>query len=370
MKNIAFIVFLFSLTGCATYKPLYPTDYQGATAIVADTFERKGTGSANFYYLKSYNGNSAINAINTTNAASQGKGSVIHPRGAKRTLPTTEAKFNLAGQVHHSAPIGYLFNANSNYLIEGDITLTPEPSKVYLVKGYLSETYSAVWIEDIDGNIISDIIENLDAESPNALAHKETVLARKAKKNSQSEIAIFSNISGGEPADIVLMKLGAPDRITETESNFFLSRPAKTIYHYDKLGTISFISGNTMYVESISPKALSTNIDSNRLRFQLDNYDAAMLQNFAKEFFSSDITDTASLDIVAEKIWVNREAEDDREIDALSWFCKSLAKSSNARYSQLLSKLANDAKSDKLKRYARLSLESLPDEEAEQFEIK
>lgn len=370
MKKIIFVFSYLLLTGCVSYKPVISADYQGETAVIADTFERKGMGKANFYYVSSYNDTTVLNAISNTDVASSGKGSVIHAQGASRKVPITTAKLKLVGQVHHSAPIGYMFNANSNYIVTGDITFSPEPSKVYLVKGHLSEAYSAVWLEDVSGNIVSNVVEKLGADTEQGQFEKQAMKERRAYENTASTIAVFSNISGGETSEIVQLKLGKPNSVTKTDSNIFLGRPAKTTFHYDQLGTVSFTGKHTMYVDSVSAIVQSALIESSELRYQLQTYDSARLQHFAKNLYTADLSDTTSLDMVGTRIWLGRDTDDAHEVDALSWFCKSIAKSRNPRYRILLSTLAEHAKSDKLKRYARSSLHALPIEDVESFDFK
>lgn len=369
MKKIIYAFLILLLAGCVTYKPLIDKNYQGETAVIADTYEPQGRGYANFYYVSSYNENPVINAINTTETASQGKGAVIHARGASRKIKTDKARFKLVGQVHHSAPIGYLLNADENYIVAGEIDFSPEPSQTYLVKGYLSKAYSAVWIEDIAGSIVSDIVEELGSDLDQAQSVKNSVFAKHKLAKKDSKLAILSNIKSGETKEIVELKLGKPDSVSEIESNFFSGRPAKTVFQYEQIGTVTFVTGPTLYVESISPMVQSALVDTSELGYQLKTYESDRLQHFAKSLYSKNLTDITSLDMIAARIWISRETENDIEIDALSWLCKALGRSQNGRYSTFLTELSKSAGSKKLKKYALANLKMLPNADSEQFDV-
>ncbi|WP_444997732.1 hypothetical protein [Aliikangiella sp. IMCC44359] len=64
---------------------------------------------------------------------------------------------------------------------------------------------------------------------------------------------------------------------------------------------------------------------------------------------------------------VNRYVNDNYTVDALAWLCKVIIKHKNPRYKDLLKKVADEARSRKLRRYAKRALESLPSHEVEQF---
>ena len=75
----------------------------------------------------------------------------------RRVLPQ-EAVFEIVGRTGYAAPIQSF--TNKVYEVKGDVTFTPQERTVYVVKGTLGESYSAVWIEEKEtGNLIGEKIE-------------------------------------------------------------------------------------------------------------------------------------------------------------------------------------------------------------------
>ena len=85
------------------------------------------------------------------------------------------------------------------------------------------------------------------------------------------------------------------------------------------------------------------------------------MKEAAKTICNSSSRDPALLDVVnAELIRGYTEKAKDRDHeDTMAWLCKALGASKDIRYAETLRKVAREAKSEKLRRYAAKSLENL-----------
>jgi hypothetical protein len=363
MKIIFAGIMSLLIAGCVSNTPSLPEEYNGAIATIDDSFERQNRSKANIYYLKKINGKNIDNALNATSAASYGKGSLLVAVGSSRSIPAEPLKLQLVGQVFSSAPIIALANAGKNYSVEGELEFTPEKDKRYVVNGSLSEDYSAVWIEDTNGNVVSRLIEKKSSSYvPTQKSNEKTV------EKALSREELFLNLSGGESESLVISKFGEPDSTSKYEGNIFSERPPTVTYKYNDLGDIQFIArkNQPLFIDKVTPIVQPAK-DIASVKMQLST-SGSTLQSLAKGFLNQGvITDTGILDLFAEKIWEERGTQDPYMADSLAYLCKTLAKSGNARYNQLLQTVADTAGSNRLKRHAKSSLELLPKTEAEQF---
>lgn len=159
MRKLSIIIAIFILTGCVLHHRPLPDNYAGDTAMIADSFLRLSEGGANMYFIKSINGKPILNSVITSGDASYGQGLKLRALGETRRVLVKELTLHLVAEVYNSAPIVSIFTAGSNYIVEGSIRFTPKVNEKYIVKGKLTKNYSAVWLEDINGNIVSDTIE-------------------------------------------------------------------------------------------------------------------------------------------------------------------------------------------------------------------
>lgn len=67
-------------------------------------------------------------------------------------VPAKSGVYTIVGNSRYFPPIFQL--TNSIYRISGDIAFTPEPNKIYVVKGEMNEQHSVIWIEENDTGII------------------------------------------------------------------------------------------------------------------------------------------------------------------------------------------------------------------------
>ncbi|WP_196138210.1 hypothetical protein [Aliikangiella sp. G2MR2-5] len=364
MRVLGILVLSLLIAGCATYARLLPKDYKGAVASIDDSFQRQSLSNANFFYIKLIDGKPIYHALVASSQASAGKGSRLITMGESRNVPVRPVKLYIVGQVHHAAIIGSILNSETNYIVEGEFEFTPEKDAKYLVNGSLSKDYSAVWIEDVNGNVVSNIIE----KSSSSYVPKARMKDRSEKKKP-SRKELFHNLTGGESERLVVSKIGNPDKVFKNEGNFFSGRAPNVTYEYDSLGKIQFSARDDipLFIDKVIPIVKwSGNISS--IKTQLKSSGEA-LQRYAKSYYQQSELQTDILDLIAAKIWEAKDTQSPYNVDAISWLCKVLGKSHNSRYRTLLENVARMANSNKLRKYAKSSLDLLPETKVEQFSV-
>lgn len=362
MKIFFTVAVLLSLVACASYTPSVPKGYTEDIATIDDSFQRQSRSKANFYYISQVGGKPIRNSLVASSKASSGRGARLITRGASRSIPVKPLSLYLVGRVYHSSPVGAMLGAGSNYTVEGEVDFTPEAGASYLVNGRLSEDYSAVWIEDVNGNIVSEVLEK---KAPAYIQVQES--GDQLNKKILSKEELFLNLSSGESEKLVVSKIGRPDSISKYGGNFLIEKPASVTYKYEGLGEVQFSARNSkpLFIERVIPSVTSLN-DIASIKMQLSSA-GVTLQSLAQGYYLRDDIKVGALDLFAEKIWVDKNTEDSYVIDALSWLCKVLAKSNNSRYRSLLQDVANEANSSKLRKYAKNSLGLLSEKEVDQF---
>lgn len=157
IKYLVLFVVAISLSGCET-APLLPDDYDGPTAVIYDTVSNVKSESAHFFELDKVDGKRIKGSIGSSLEASYGQGAMLTVVRESRRVPAgNELRLTLLGMRKYAAPI--LEIMNGSYIVDGDIVFTPEEGKYYHVNGELSDEYSAIWIEDSEGNIVSGKVE-------------------------------------------------------------------------------------------------------------------------------------------------------------------------------------------------------------------
>ncbi len=86
-----------------------------------------------------------------------GQGFSMEPQLESRDVPAQQCVLSLEAVTHVAADI--LAFGGGMYHVEGEVSVTLQAGKVYSVKGELSKEYSAVWLEDAEGKLISSKIE-------------------------------------------------------------------------------------------------------------------------------------------------------------------------------------------------------------------
>jgi len=381
MHKIILLICFFILAACTHQKQSIaskPTEKKATTEITAkeitpteqasieDTFSRKGTGSAYVFFVSKINGiPTKSNAMTESARASAGKGIYLHALGASRDIPTKPLKVSLTARVVHSAPIVFLADPDAKLKLEGDVEFTPTPNMKYFVKGILNKDQASIWIEDINGNLIS---KPLGHPMPKTIDSSETQKNGVMPPNSNA--AVFANISNGESLDSVIRKLGSPDKISEYKASIFIGPPAHdfTTYEYRSLGKIQFFGVNPKIrtVEKIIPNA-PVNDTPETLKTNIDAASPKQLRVLARDYSLTNISDVNYLDIMADKVWDERNNTDSEIEDAVAYLCLTLGRSGNAKYKQFLQSVVDSSKSRKIKKYGKQSLDLLPNENVNPF---
>lgn len=140
---------LFSITGCASYKPI-PQNYTGPIATVSDSGMAEDGSKAQIFALSAIDGHSIQDSFLTTRQASYGKGATIRMEVTERLIPAQAMKVKLRGSHITGMPIHeFASRAMGTFFeVEGVVDFTPQADKRYRVVGTLSKSDSSVWIED------------------------------------------------------------------------------------------------------------------------------------------------------------------------------------------------------------------------------
>jgi hypothetical protein len=374
MHFMKYLILALSLMlgGCVTLHNPIPKDYSGSLANVHDSFKVHSSRSADIFYIKQINNKDVINAFWKTNRASIGQNGQLMTQGHSHRIPTRKNKLLLSGETTHGAPIGYVLNAGSNYVVQGELEFTAEKDKHYLISGELSKKRSAVWIEDIDGNIVSDVIEIIAGSEKSTIVsaneyNKVNNRTHKQIRGLKDRVALFSNITMGENIDLVEAKIGAPDKISYDKGNFLTGRKGHFDHLYDGLGKIRF---NTYGKSASTVLKVFPEIADNdqQMAYQL-NTSGQTLQHIAREYYKKNSLSQVELDQIAFTIWKNRNTNDDYTEDAVAWLIKVIGKQGNNRYYSLINTLSDRKQfSYKITRYAVLVLDQLNPSSINQFE--
>lgn len=70
----------------------------------------------------------------------------------QREIPAQPTALTIVARTEYAAPI--LAMTNAVYQVKGEVRITPDPNKTYVVRGELGESYSAVWIQEEGTNVV------------------------------------------------------------------------------------------------------------------------------------------------------------------------------------------------------------------------
>lgn len=369
-----FFALVMLLGGCVTTHNPIPEGYSGPLITIDDSFKSLGSRKAEMFYIQKINNKDVENAHRKSFSASSGQSGVLVTQGYSHKLPAMKTKLLLSGEIMHGAPIGYLFNSGSNYVVRGEIEFSPEVNKHYLISGELSKERSAVWVENINGDIVSEVVllvkgNETPSITPASIFIEESDHAAHSLSDvKEDKITLFSNISGGESLTLVITKVGEPDSISYDDGNFFSQRRPHIDYIYSGLGKIRFTSRNKK-AENVLRVFPSIADDSGLLTAHLES-SGMTLQHIAKEYYKRDALSEEELDKVATAIWSNRNTEDSYTADGVAWLIKVIGKQGNSRYYSLINALNDkDKYSRKIVGYANKILKNLEPSNINQFSL-
>lgn len=157
VRILAVLVLLPLIAGCVSAPMPIPNGYSGPRAKVSDTSSAVSSTKVQFFQLSKVDGRTVQTSSASTYTANYGRGFAMDPRLEYREVPARQCILSIEGVTHVAADI--LAFGGGMYHVEGDVTVTLDPDKAYLVKGVLGKQYSAVWLEDASGQIVSSKVE-------------------------------------------------------------------------------------------------------------------------------------------------------------------------------------------------------------------
>ena len=157
LNKIFITIAVILLASCAGYPKPIPDGYRGPLATIYDTKQDVSRTRVYFFELEKVEERLIKTSSWETFEYNYNKGFKMTAQLNNRKIPAGKTVLTLAGITHVAADILRL--TGGMYSVRGDATVTLEEGKKYYVRGKLSRKYSAVWLEDEDGNIISEKIE-------------------------------------------------------------------------------------------------------------------------------------------------------------------------------------------------------------------
>lgn len=154
--TIGLLLSALLLSGCVINQTI-PKGYTGPLSTIEDSSSPVSGTRIHFFQLTKIDGRPIDSSTAATGRASSGRGAVIHLVENSRKVPATKSVLSLQGRTYVAMPI--LALGGGMYTVSGDIEALLEANKTYRVKGTLSKGYSAVWLEDDQGNIVSSKTE-------------------------------------------------------------------------------------------------------------------------------------------------------------------------------------------------------------------
>jgi hypothetical protein len=156
-RNAILLLVCGLLAACTTPGPV-PKDYTGPLAHVKDTHLAHSEKKADFFVLWKVDGKDIKTSIHSTASANSGRGLHMKPVVIGRDVPARPSRITLLAKTHYAAPI--LAMGGDVYRVVGEMDFDPAPNTTYIVKGTLTEDYSAIWLEEeASGTLVGQKIE-------------------------------------------------------------------------------------------------------------------------------------------------------------------------------------------------------------------
>ena len=162
------LLLVLCLSGCVTAPAPIPAGYTGPRATITDTSKPVSSVKICFFEITKVDGRKVDCSAEATFRANYGHGFSMDPIVLSREVPAQACVLAIEGVTYVAADI--LAFGGGMYHVNGEITATLESGKVYFVKGELSKAYSAVWLEDAGGHVVSSKIEKGRRDEPARMA--------------------------------------------------------------------------------------------------------------------------------------------------------------------------------------------------------
>ena len=326
------------------------------TATINDTLNISGRGGVDVFFVDEINGIKVFNAFKNTTRANFGQNKYLY-LGFHRAVPVEPIQLKLVGAIYRSAPIFYI--TNNDYGVEGIIEFVPSKGQRYIVNGSLSQNDSRIWVEDIDGNIVSEIVTRKTVGKQVFTENIVNKIRDNVEFNSKSSLDIFHKLHIGEHADLIIAKLGKPDRVEIKKSIFSMD---KAHYFYNELGKLTFTiaAAKPQYLISRVPKFNDSTLKPTNFYHILNIGDSSSLRELGKFSYVKHLSDIELLDALANKVWAEKKSQNRHMNDAICWFIRVLGQTENTRYVAMLQKINDDKNlSSKLRKYAKSAISNL-----------
>ncbi|MDR7306364.1 hypothetical protein [Rhodoferax saidenbachensis] len=141
-----------ALGGCSSYSPSVPENYAGPRAQLVDSAKTYSTSKADFFVAERVDDARIVDSLLETRVVNRGRGMSMAPKILERPLVAERpVKIHVKARTEYAAPIQAL--TSTVFQVTGVIEFTPKANARYAVNGELGDSYSAVWIEDIDSKV-------------------------------------------------------------------------------------------------------------------------------------------------------------------------------------------------------------------------
>jgi hypothetical protein len=104
------------------------------------------TSKADFFFVDKVDGKKIEDSMQATAKSNYGRGNEMSPVVLYRPVPSRQITITIVGRTRHAMPVTGLLEPV--YQVKGNLTINPEQTKIYVVKGELGKDYSAVWVEE------------------------------------------------------------------------------------------------------------------------------------------------------------------------------------------------------------------------------
>lgn len=356
-RLIGFTLSLVFLGGCATPPASRVTEDQvDRTSLVGDTMLRLSNRTVAFFTLESVPGGDIDNARSMSAREDAGQGPYwFQTAGAAREVLAEAAMVTIRAQIDHVAPIFGMFGDTRR--ASGEVMFNPEIGEVYLVTGHVDDDVISVWIQDIHGRRVTDVVSD-----PEVFADPDRLQPPYALPHLGQD-APLGRILAGEHIKVVHRRLGPPDKSEEPQLPSFLSqRQPRFEEHYEGLGVIQYLGRQPIaHVLEVRPEFSAGSEDARAfLLRQLSSGVPGDVIAASRHIVNSKIRDGDVLDLAADELAAGYLTEDRAVAESMAWLARALGSSGDARYREILLKVQNEARTRAITRHARRALAELP----------
>lgn len=147
LRRTLVLVVCVLLAACETVPEAPAAPPAGPRARIDETAKVHGPSKADFFVVDMINGKPVRNSLAETFSKNYGRGMVMTPAFLNQDIPAgSPIKVTIRARTHYAAPA--LALVSDVYEVKGVVEFLPVDNGRYLVRGELSQGYSAVWIED------------------------------------------------------------------------------------------------------------------------------------------------------------------------------------------------------------------------------